>query len=114
MASRHGPRASNVHEYQVFHINAAQVTAANMGAPYDLGHGVYLQAAVINDPGSGTWTLTLYNGNPGSGGVLIAAVKATTNVTLRYRCVLDQGLWYTYSGGTTAGSTTLRVLPVPV
>lgn len=114
MAARHSPRSANIHEFLVFHINATQSTAANMGAPYDLGHGVYLMAAVINDPGTGTWTLTLYNGNPSAGGLAFATIKATTNVTLRYRCVLDQGLYYTYSGGTTAGSTTLRVLPVPV
>src|SRR5258706_4209445 len=112
MASRHGRRVADISgEFYPFHINAQVTVPTALGAPYDLGHGVYLQAAVINDQGSGgsPWVLTLYNGAN-----IFAKIVTTTQVSLAYRCVCDQGVRYTYSGGTTAGSVTLRVLPVTV
>ncbi len=113
MAARH-PRSTSIGEYQAFRINTA---ATNQGLPttassqypaLDLGHGVFLGAAVVNTPGVGC-TLLLYNGL----GNLIASVKPAINVTLEFNCVCDNGLFYTYSGST-LGDITLAVLPCAV
>lgn len=126
MSSRHGRRVADISgEFVSFHVGAVQTTAVPLpqnaaqalaaGTPVlDYGHGVFLQAVMLNDTGSGTWTVTLYNGDPLASGTMIAAIKTTSIVSLKFGCVLDKGLWYKYTGGTTAGSITFRVLPVGV
>lgn len=121
MASRH-VRGTSVGEYIPFEVHAAiaatrlPTTQQANGTPaLDLGHGVYLGSVVINDYGTaGTWNLVISNGNPGSGGVTVANIKPTTNVTLDMNCVLDQGLWYAVTAGTGTFSVTLNVLPAAV
>lgn len=108
--NRHGRRTADISgEFLAYHVNATQTSATGLGAPYDLGKGVYLQAVVVNDVGVSSPVLTLYNG---PGNIIARIVTANTNVTLTFRCACDQGLQYTYSSGGALGSITLRVLPM--
>lgn len=108
-ANRHGRRVANISgEFLAFHINATQTTAVGLGAPYDLGKGVFLQAVVVNDVGVSSPVLTLYNGT----NVIARIVTANTNVTFKFKCACDQGLQYTYTGSGALGSITLRILPM--
>jgi hypothetical protein len=112
VASRH-PRSTSIGEYTAFHVNSVatlQVLPTTPSAVYsvlDQGHGVFLGCVTVNNAGTNC-VLLLYNG-----ATLIASIKPTANVTLEFNAVLDAGLLYTYSGST-LGSTTLGVLPVPV
>lgn len=90
---------------------AAQAAAAGTDI-LDYGHGVYIGSLSLNIPGSST-TLTIFNGNSGTPGSVIAQIQPTTNATLHFDAMLENGFYYSYTG-TTAGSLTLGVLPAAV
>jgi hypothetical protein len=76
-----------------------------------LTRGTFLGSVVVGGAGSGM-TLTLYNGHPNNGGVVIAAITPAAGASLEFNAVLDQGCFYTYTG-TTAGDVTIMTYPSP-
>jgi hypothetical protein len=132
MASRH-PRSISIGEYIPLHISTtANNPIANTRVPttqtstnpaLDYGHGVFVGTLTVNDFGysSGVpttpFTLTLFSGNPGTGGTAFASIKPTTNVTLDLNCIIDAQLWYSLVAsvaGSGTFSATLGLLPVAV
>jgi hypothetical protein len=86
--------------------NLSAAITTNTTTTVNLGSGAIFSGVVVSTAGS-SWNLEIYNGIPGSGGVLLATIPADAVGVINsplLRC--PQGL-YVVSAGTTPGSAAI-------
>ena len=86
--------------------NGAQVSSAittNATTAINLGSGATFAGILVNAAGS-AWTAEIYNGNPASGGVLLATVPGDTVQPVPSPALRCPNGLYVVTAGTTAGS----------